>query len=90
MACPTCSHTMHRIGAPDQMSGPVWWCPRCGTIKSTDPGGFDSVEAPKLVKRCRQLLDGVLPGETVEIDAGTLHRLGIAECIDRPDSPPDS
>ncbi len=52
MSCPTCSHTVHRLGC--QFSGDpavckgTFWCPRCGTI-TTD----GSVSIPALVDRCR-------------------------------------
>lgn len=32
MACKTCGHTMEKCGETTD-SGPVFWCPRCGTIK---------------------------------------------------------
>lgn len=33
MACPTCDHTMQRVGGGDE-SPIVFWCPRCGTLKT--------------------------------------------------------
>jgi tRNA(Ile2) C34 agmatinyltransferase TiaS len=42
MACPTCSHTMQNLGAEGQR---LFWCPRCGTIKSVS-GDHDSVSRP--------------------------------------------
>ena len=64
MACPTCDHTMQKIGsqsdAPGGSSGmvyagkSVYWCPRCGTVKD---GEGITQQAPMLVYRVRQLLD---------------------------------
>lgn len=51
MACPTCDHTMHCI-----VTG-VFWCPRCGTVKSNPCWPAEtsaSVEVPKLVERTRE------------------------------------
>lgn len=49
MACPTCDHTMHRIGVcrPPYESVPVFWCPRCGTLKANAVTEKD--EVPYLV-----------------------------------------
>lgn len=55
MACETCDHTMQRvnIGEPH-----VFWCPRCGTIKTEGTVSGKTVilfEAPKLVGRAYAL-----------------------------------
>lgn len=50
MACDTCGHTMANLGVEGQR---IFWCGRCGTVKSIDPGGFESVEAPELVARLK-------------------------------------
>lgn len=63
-------------------------CERCGTVKVTYSNGRVEVYRPKLVDRCRRILDGVRPGESVEIDAGTLDRLGITESIYPPEDRP--
>jgi len=51
MACPTCDHTLQNINAKP----PIFWCPRCGTIKDGD-----SSEEPTIVKRTLWLCDIVL------------------------------
>lgn len=44
MACPNCDHTMQNLGVNGQK---VWWCPRCGTVKSEDRHGFVTISHPK-------------------------------------------
>ena len=46
MSCKTCNHTMQRVndGLPK-----VFWCPRCGTLKSEV--GYPEYEEPKIVQR---------------------------------------
>ena len=52
MSCPTCDHTMQKVGVFDD-NGPTFWCPRCGTLRvDTQAGEF--VDRPKLVDRCRE------------------------------------
>jgi hypothetical protein len=43
--CPTCGVTIQKVndGIPR-----VWWCPRCGTIKSE--GGVPEHEAPSFIR----------------------------------------
>ena len=36
MACPTCDHTMQNLGVENQK---IFWCPRCGTLKTVSPSG---------------------------------------------------
>ena len=36
MACPTCDHTMQNLGVENQK---IFWCPRCGTLKTISPSG---------------------------------------------------
>ena len=54
MACQTCDHTMQRLPGRDI---PVFWCPRCGTIKLE--GRTPEFEAPKVVARARGLCEAV-------------------------------
>ena len=53
MSCPTCDHTMQRIGK-DEIgdNAGVFWCPRCGTLKAD--GWYES-PVPKLVERAASL-----------------------------------
>ena len=50
MACKTCDHTMQRVNGGEP---PVFWCPRCGTLKSK--GGVPEFEAPKAIERAHDL-----------------------------------
>jgi len=36
MSCPTCDHTMEKVGdmATPYDGVPLFWCPRCGTLKA--------------------------------------------------------
>lgn len=64
MACKVCDHTMHKIA----QTPAVWWCPRCGTLKSQARYLIESEQLtdvwdePKLVDRATKLVQAV--GET--------------------------
>lgn len=51
MACPTCDHTMENVGCMHDPyhDVPLFWCPRCGTLKANIVNGEN--EVPKLVGR---------------------------------------
>ena len=53
MACPTCDHTMHHVATAGKKD-PLFWCPRCGTIKSE--AKIKPFEAPMLVARAKALV----------------------------------
>jgi hypothetical protein len=55
MPCPTCNHTMHNLGISEG-GGRIFWCPRCGTLKSENLSGFEGSDAPMLVGRVRKIL----------------------------------
>jgi Zn-finger nucleic acid-binding protein len=59
MACPTCSHTMQNLGVESER---VFWCPRCGTIK-TVRGERESVEAPRWIRLAAEDLSEALARE---------------------------
>lgn len=44
---------MQSLGGAEQSGIRLWWCHRCGTLKSAR-GTHEETEAPKLVKRCRE------------------------------------
>lgn len=91
MSCPTCDHTMERITHAGEPVQAVFWCPRCGTIRTrmdTMPAGESDDAVPKLVERCREFgkLQYLVPAPSEERTA--IHRmrdewkrLGIAESI---------
>lgn len=72
MACPTCDHTMHYIGATTTA-----WCPRCGTLKHDD----ESTDVPELVKRMRKFDHANAKDANL---IGKLRLSGIIEAIYRP------
>jgi hypothetical protein len=75
MACPTCEHTMQNLGVPEAR---YFWCPRCGTVRSVAPDGFENVSTPLLVGRCRRFEEECPPRRD-------WHWLGIEESIYRPE-----
>ncbi len=53
MSCPTCDHTMQRVGQG------VFWCPRCGTLRTvlSLPAAIRNDDAaPRLVDSMRDLI----------------------------------
>lgn len=85
MACPTCGHTMGSLpGTDDDL--PIFWCSRCGTLKI----GATATDVPKLVERCREFEEWMSSqGKDLrrfypEGIKEELHRLGIAESINKP------
>lgn len=61
---------------------PIYWCRRCGTIRTGDDKGGD---VPALVERCREFEAVAAVAEQVGFKPGwvrvELRRLGIAESI---------
>jgi hypothetical protein len=37
MACSICDHTLQNVGVPTGDARRVFWCPRCGTLKTEMP-----------------------------------------------------
>lgn len=79
MACPTCDHTMQMV-ADKGKDFPVYWCPRCGTLKAK-PRNFESqapdlIDTPKLVVACRRFAS-----QADEAHAGKMEAAGIGEAI---------
>jgi hypothetical protein len=94
MACPTCDHTMSRLGCQFSECHGSWACPRCGTLKiGHDDGRFDVI-VPALVERCRRLAESPLIDVKKHADAmaAAMNRQlndawsssGIAESINLP------
>lgn len=73
MACETCDHTMQLVTGGDP---PVFWCPRCGTLKIK--GGVPEFEAPMVIGRARVLCVAVeaFPERNLDVPARTLR-----ECL---------
>jgi acetone carboxylase gamma subunit len=85
MSCPTCDHTMSRLGVID--GRPHYHCPRCGTHRidcgSDGAGPITHDFVPKLVARCRKF-EGTLGPRWGELWVA----LGIAESINTPGNRP--
>ena len=83
MNCPTCSHSMCGLGLDTSR---MYWCPRCGTIKSLDRGDFADVSVPYLADRVRtseeQSVQAVMDGRDIYaipavIWAGVCEAVGV-------------
>ena len=76
MACQTCDHTMYNVGVMHEpyTAVPLFWCPRCGTLKANVVTEKD--EIPKLIARVREFVELASP-----VTHGTLFRLGVLESI---------
>lgn len=86
MSCPTCDHTMQRLGESGLCS--LFNCPRCGTIKSVHSvDSREEVYVPALVERCRDFADQAVNRKTERI-ADVWRRTGIAEAINKPEGRP--
>jgi len=89
VACPTCDHTMQRIGNADHDQNGIYWCPRCGSIQELKGILVATVvdqAVPNLVERCRKYeaeLDTPM-GRT----RANWYRLGIRESINTPENRP--
>ena len=68
MACKTCDHTMQRVN--DGNNPPVYWCPRCGSIKSLGCG--PEYVAPVLVARTQELIHEMDDGMRQELTVDSL------------------
>lgn len=79
MACPTCDHTMKKVGV---MCDPytdvgLFWCNRCGTLKANAVNGED--EVPKLVKRVIEFASTLTDQDQRVID--NFERCGVRESV---------
>ena len=79
MACPTCDHTMQKVGVMCEPYTDVglFWCSRCGTLKANVVSGED--EVPKLVHRIVEFAGKLTEDNQPLIDE--FERLGIRESI---------
>jgi hypothetical protein len=77
MPCPTCYHTMEACTIT------ISHCPRCGTMVMDH-----DVYIPRLVDRCRQFEEVILPKNNMTPMAADWRRLGIAESINIPANRP--
>ena len=86
MACETCDHTMQRVN--EGINPKVFWCPRCGTIKSKceiiAPANADAQwSKPELVDRalalCGVALD-VISRPDIHAEAMKEPERAVREC----------
>ncbi|HVL14064.1 MAG TPA: hypothetical protein VM529_15955 [Gemmata sp.] len=88
MSCPTCDHTMERIGQTE-VGGGIYLCPRCGTVKAHGYNGNVTTYYPKLVGRCREFERQLgVPGDWHGLYDEWQTR-GIAESINTPENRKD-
>ena len=80
MACPTCDHTIVKIGVmPEPYTEvPLFYCTRCGTIKANEI--TEEHDVPRLVVRMRDYADS-LTSEDEQAIVDELRRRGILESI---------
>lgn len=78
MACTTCDHKMQKVGVmPEPYTGvPLFWCPRCGTLKANVVKDDD---VPKLVRRVIEF-GGKLTDEHQSL-IDDFERIGLRESI---------
>jgi hypothetical protein len=71
------------------LGGGVFWCPRCGTLRSLSVTNLPTDTTPKLVERCRELEATVTASaEAYPAVARDWLRLGVAESINLPKNRP--
>lgn len=82
MACPTCDHTMRSVGGVGYV---VFWCPRCGTIKTNHADNQNNLIClPTLIPRLQKFRNETMPRQGGFILDRLVHAwiwLGIAESI---------
>ncbi len=86
MACETCDHTVQKLGNHDNPS--FFWCPRCGTLKttcSTSPKSHE-FDAPTIVEKTRSLCKAIEDFQSYDIfsaDMLTLPALAASACTQK-------
>lgn len=89
MSCPTCDHTMSRLGCQYSECAGSWACPRCGTLKIGHEDGRFDIITPDLVARCRGFVDNLTASwSPTEEVMERLRKLGVLESINRPEDRP--
>lgn len=64
---------MQNVGANER----VFWCPRCGTIKTSYSTLRDEIERPMIVDRCTTFLQSIVR-EVAKINA---KQIGLTDCL---------
>jgi hypothetical protein len=90
MPCPACDHTMQRVN--EGTNPKVFWCPRCGTIKS-EPG-VPEFESPRIVGLVDKAADTfrdvhdamVILGRTRMADAMAIAETAMRESLPKRDA----
>ncbi len=87
MPCPKCDHTLQNLGL-DKPGRTVFWCPRCGTLKTElhhMGKTYETHETPKAVECMRafvMMIDGTGTGRFLKSQAALS---GVLESTRRPD-----
>lgn len=81
MACDTCDHTLHRVNDGEPR---VWWCPRCGTIKTE--GRVPEFVEPKIVNRAFRLCEATADYVVGECSQERMEheQAALRECCENP------
>lgn len=89
MSCPTCDHTMSRLGCQYAECTGSWACPRCGTLKIGHEDGRFDVIVPELVGRCQDFEASLTAqwSPTEEV-MERMRKHGITEAIHKPEDRP--
>lgn len=80
MSCPNCDHTMQ--GITSNTSGRIFWCPRCGTLK-TVRDALEIIDSPSAIGRLRKIVATHLVGGTIARDILEL----VGQSIKGPEDP---
>jgi len=78
MVCKTCDHTMQRVNGGEPK---VFWCPRCGTLKTE--GMVPEEDVPKIVGRAHALcttLDEASDDCPINVEAWEYRVRSLKEC----------
>jgi hypothetical protein len=83
MPCTICNHTVQNIGIEGRGQRRIFWCPRCGSLK-TERGDSSDTRPPELVERVRAVAGTArecISGEEPSFAIGRRHWLTLCESI---------
>lgn len=85
MSCPTCDHTMQKIGVG--IGKDIYWCPRCGTLKTLIhrmERDYNTHEVPKAVKCIRSFIKMISNSPEGRYLKGQTELSGVLESTNTP------